>query len=149
MTAISKLILQVLFFPFAIFIKAFKSKRNILLRIIAIFISIFALLPAWALAILILVLVVVNNTGLPSSPFDITGNSMLPTLTDSRILWTYPVKSWFNTYKPKRGDIVVFKDSKSLHNGQEVDFIKRIIAISGDDLEIKNGNVYLNGQSLD
>jgi len=43
--------------------------------------------------------------------------------------------------KMERGDIIVFEYPQDMKR----DFIKRIIALSGEEVEIKNGDVYING----
>jgi signal peptidase I len=45
----------------------------------------------------------------------------------------------------RRGDIVVFK----FPNEPERDFIKRVIGLPGETLELRNKKVYVNGQPLD
>ena len=47
--------------------------------------------------------------------------------------------------KPKRGDIIVFKYPKD----PSVDFIKRVIGIGGDVVQIHDGLVFVNGVKLD
>jgi signal peptidase I len=47
--------------------------------------------------------------------------------------------------EPKRGDIIVFKFPKDLKR----DFIKRVVAVSGDTLEIRDKVLYLNGVRQD
>ncbi len=47
--------------------------------------------------------------------------------------------------EPRRGDIVVFK----YPDEPERDFIKRVIGLPGDTLELRNKKVYVNGQPLD
>jgi signal peptidase I len=47
--------------------------------------------------------------------------------------------------EPRRGDIVVFK----YPDEPERDFIKRVIGLPGDTLELRNKKVYINGQPLD
>jgi signal peptidase I len=47
--------------------------------------------------------------------------------------------------EPRRGDIVVFK----YPDEPERDFIKRVIGLPGDTLELRNKKVFVNGQPLD
>jgi signal peptidase I len=46
--------------------------------------------------------------------------------------------------KPKRGDIIVFKWPKD----ESKDFIKRVIGIEGDVIEIKNDILFVNGKKV-
>ena len=46
---------------------------------------------------------------------------------------------------PKRGDIVVFKYPED----PKRDFIKRLIAVGGETVEIKFGDIYINGQKVE
>ena len=46
--------------------------------------------------------------------------------------------------KPARDDIVVFKYPKD----RSTDYIKRVVGVAGDTIEIKNKQVYVNGQAV-
>ena len=50
-------------------------------------------------------------------------------------------KIWMNP--PKRGDVVVFR-----HPVQDVDFIKRLIGMPGDRIQMKDGVLHINGQAV-
>lgn len=75
-------------------------------------------------------------------PFFIPSGSMEPTLTiGDRIIVN---KIIYRFSEPKRGDIVVFKYPVN----PKRDFIKRLIGLPGETVEIKNSNVYINGKII-
>ncbi|MCY4524002.1 MAG: signal peptidase I [Halobacteriovoraceae bacterium] len=47
----------------------------------------------------------------------------------------------FGKSTPERGDVIVFKYSKD----KSIDFIKRVVGLPGDKIEIKNKKVFING----
>ena len=50
--------------------------------------------------------------------------------------------------EPQRGDIIVFKSDLYDDSGKQKNLIKRIIGLPGDTVEIKEGDVYINGELL-
>ncbi|PSN14923.1 signal peptidase I [filamentous cyanobacterium CCT1] len=72
----------------------------------------------------------------------IPSESMLPTLEVNDRLIIDKVSYDFGD--PQRGDIVVFRPPDSL--GQKDAFIKRLVALPGDAVEVKDGQLFINGE---
>ncbi len=70
--------------------------------------------------------------------------SMLPTIQlKDRVM----VNKFIYFFKePERGDVVVF-DPPEILNSKE-DYIKRVIGLPGDTVEVKNAQVYINGKAV-
>lgn len=77
----------------------------------------------------------------------IPSGSMLPTLQiNDRLIVD---KLSYNFRTPERGDIVVFKPTEALEKQNFHDaFIKRVIGLPGDKVEVKEGRVFVNDQAL-
>jgi signal peptidase I len=72
----------------------------------------------------------------------ILGISMEPSFySGQRILVS---KVSYRMHEPERGDVIVFTPN----NGEKGEFIKRVIALPGDTVEVKEGAVSLNGVEL-
>jgi signal peptidase I len=77
----------------------------------------------------------------------IPSGSMLPTLQiNDRLIID---KISYNFQNPARGDIIVFSPTDALKQQNFKDaFIKRLIGLPGDKVEVKEGKVYVNNQPL-
>ncbi len=83
---------------------------------------------------------IIINATVPSGSMEktiMTGNRVLG------LRFSY----WFKD--PQRGDIVVFKYPIDEALGENTKFIKRIIGLPGETVEIKDGAVYINGEKLE
>jgi signal peptidase I len=74
------------------------------------------------------------------------GQSMEPTLhSDQRlVVEKLSYNSWLHLRSPQRGDVVVLRI-----NGTDELLIKRVIGLPGDQVEIRDGQVFVNHQMLD
>ncbi|HEY9822685.1 MAG TPA: signal peptidase I [Candidatus Sericytochromatia bacterium] len=77
----------------------------------------------------------------------IPSGSMLPTLQiNDRLIID---KISYNFRNPERGDIIVFSPTDALKAQNFKDaFIKRLLGLPGDKVEVKEGRVYVNDQLL-
>lgn len=71
----------------------------------------------------------------------VKGRSMEPTLHTDEWLWTDKIAYTFNA--PKRGDVVVLK-----YHDTHAKYVKRVIGLPGDSVEVRNKAVYVNGARL-
>jgi signal peptidase I len=76
-------------------------------------------------------------------PVKVEGTSMQPELRDQDRLFVN--KFAYNFEKISRGDVVVFYYPRDTQKS----YIKRVIALPGDDIRIDSGRVYVNGQRVD
>ncbi len=76
-------------------------------------------------------------------PNQVSGNSMYPTFFDKEYILTDKIS--YKLGQPKHGDVIVFKAPPN----PEKDYIKRIIAVPGDQVRVQGGKVYLNEELLD
>jgi signal peptidase I len=89
-----------------------------------------------------------------AAPYKIPTGSMIPTLKIGDFIFvsklSYGIKLPFTNYnlftyaKPKRGDVVVFIYPEDTH----LDFIKRIVGVEGDEIEIRDDLLMINGEVM-
>ena len=90
-------------------------------------------------------------------PFNIPSGSMIPTLKVGDYLFVSKFSYGYSRYsfpfgiipfdgrvmagEPERGDVVVFRQP----GNEDVAFIKRIVGLPGDDIQVKQGVLHING----
>jgi len=93
-------------------------------------------------------------------PFSIPSGSMRPTLLEGDYLfvtkWSYGYSRYSLPFspdlfagriwggKPERGDVAVFKFPPN----PSLDYIKRVIGLPGDRVQMKGGQLFINGQAV-
>jgi len=97
-------------------------------------------------------------------PFNIPSGSLIPTLLVGDYLFVSKYSYGYSHFslpgfldffsnehgrilasQPKRGDVIVFK----LPRDGETDYIKRLIGLPGDKIQMIHGRLYINGQVVD
>lgn len=139
-------------------LKSFFSRKNFRIRkilssflilILTLFI-LFGLVPLWLSGYAGILYVPAALLDIVPSPFPVVvkGMSMLPTLKDGELDRFYLYNGLISSLKkPQRGDIITFKGGNTTDKDKNVvTFVKRVVAISGDEIEIKDGFLYINGK---
>lgn len=94
-------------------------------------------------------------------PFNIPSGSMLPTLQIGDYLFVSKTSYGYSKYSfplgladfngrmmedmPKRGDIIVFR----LPTNTSIDYIKRLVGLPGDKVQVVQGRLYINGEMVE
>ena len=104
-------------------------------------------------------LIAVGIRTIAFEPFNIPSGSMIPTLQIGDYLFVSKYSYGYSRYSlpfapalfsgrifardPQRGDIAVFKWPRD----NRTDYIKRIIGLPGDSVQVRAGHLYVNGQA--
>jgi signal peptidase I len=110
--------------------------------------------------ILYAILIALGIRTVAYEPFNIPSGSMIPTLLVGDYLFVSKLSYGYSRYslpfslplipgriffsEPKRGDVVVFK----LPSDNKTDYIKRLVGLPGDTVQLKNSILYINGKPV-
>ena len=97
------------------------------------------------LALTLIIFVVIQN--FIAQPYKVQQSSMERTLMQEQYVLVDKLTPRFDEYK--RGDIVVFTPPEDWVGADRTPFIKRVIGVGGDTVEVHDGGVYINGERLD
>jgi signal peptidase I len=78
-------------------------------------------------------------------PVKVEGMSMMPGLTDQERIFINKYEYKLSADAIRRGDLVVFHFPRDVSQS----YIKRVVGLPGDSVEIDHGKVLVNGRSLD
>ena len=96
----------------------------------------------WIISIAIAVAIAVLVRTFIFEPIQVDGESMSPTLHSHQSLGVEKLSRYFGL--PERGEIVIVHYPKS-----DDAYVKRVIGLPGETVEIKDSTVYVNGSPLD
>jgi signal peptidase I len=82
-----------------------------------------------------------------AQPYKVQQQSMEHTLEPDQYVLVDKLTPRFDTYK--RGDIVVFTPPADWIQEDGTPFIKRVIGLGGDTVDIRDGDVFINGTKID
>lgn len=111
-------------------------------------------------SLIVIVLIVAFVRTFLWESFSIPSGSMIPTLQVGDYLWVSKYSYGYSKYsfpfspdlfegrmpdwQPHRGDVAVFRFTKDT----SVDYVKRIVGLPGDHIQVRAGQLYLNGEAV-
>jgi signal peptidase I len=96
----------------------------------------------YAISIIVAIVIALTFRTYVFARADVEGESMFSTLNNKDVLFVEKLS--LLTHNIKKGEIIIF-DSKNPTNDI---YVKRVIATEGDQIEVKNGKVYLNNKEI-
>ncbi|MDR2898911.1 MAG: signal peptidase I [Clostridiales bacterium] len=99
-------------------------------------------LAEWVIAIVFAVIVYWFLSNYVYSSAEISGPSMNPTLEHGERVIVNRMAYWFSA--PKRNDIIAFPYPTDPTDN----YVKRVLGLPGDEIDIFHGKVYINGEEL-
>ncbi len=99
-------------------------------------------LRSWGRDILLAIIIAIFIVIFVVQPVKVEGTSMQPRLIDQERIFVN--RFIYRIRNVQRGDVVVFWFPKD----RSKSFIKRVVGISGDQVEIRQGVVYVNGSRI-
>ncbi len=115
------------------------------------------------LVVAVLVAIVIRTVAF--EPFNIPSASMVPTLLIGDYLFVSKYSYGYSRYslpfgvppfsgrimevgEPERGDVIVFKRPRRFEKDPLVDFIKRLVGLPGDRIQVRGGILHINGKPV-
>ena len=82
-------------------------------------------------------------------PHQVNGQSMVPNFQSGEHVLTDKIS--FKMRSPERGEVIVFHAPPAANcpEGTGCDFIKRVLGVPGDTVEVKDNAIWVNGQKMD
>lgn len=121
--------------------KLFRSDRKVWLK---------RMWKEWGEPLVIAILIAIIIRSFFFGPYKIPTGSMRPTFLEGDRIFVDKITYRFRP--PKRGEIVVFKypvEPEKYPEEPKKDYVKRLIAFGGEEVEIKDGAIYIDGKRLD
>lgn len=124
-----------------------KSKNSLKTKTLSIKDSKIKLIKFLAIVFTIFVAIFILAYLFYTSTYAVKGKSMFPTFNNDEWIETNSYLHSFNFLRPiSRGDIIVFSNDQTRENdGTISDFVKRVVAIENDNIEIRDGFIKVNG----
>ncbi|NEW08065.1 signal peptidase I [Paenibacillus sp. SYP-B3998] len=97
----------------------------------------------WTKSILVALLVVILFHQFGFNLSTVRGNSMQPTLQEGE--WLFVNKAITYVKAPRRGEVVILKEPEEQLVANHPFLVKRVVAIAGDEVEGRDGLLYVNG----
>lgn len=98
----------------------------------------------WITDIIVVIMVALFFLSILGEKTVVEGNSMSPSLKNGESVLVDRMSYKFDN--PDRFDVIIFK----MHEDEETNYyIKRVIGLPGESVQIKNGRIHINGEELE